>query len=191
MTVEIWIQIWIFDRWKFFNFIFQNAWPAANFDAHSSTTASFTVNLHAHMFRLLTKLSLSWCYFKSFVSFVCCMLRILLQIHLIHTLTCISPKSGSRAPKIAFTTVKTVLTATLYPRNTLFRVCVQMFDKNLMLNLHPILLHNHLININTWKTAKSGGQTAESSPTMTTLTTVQNAMHFGQIVKRCFCQNYS
>ena len=24
LTVEIWIQIWIFDRWKFFKFYFQN-----------------------------------------------------------------------------------------------------------------------------------------------------------------------
>ena len=119
------------------------------------------------------------------------MYQILLQIHSIHTLTCISPKSGSRAPKIAFTTVKTVLAATLHPRNAFFRVCVQMFGKNLMLNLHVILLHNHLINVNTWKTAKSGVQTAELAPTMSTLTTVQNAMHFGQIAKRCFCQNYS
>ena len=132
--------------------------PDANFDAHSSTTTSFTVNLYVRMFWLLTKLSLSWCYFKSFASFVYCMFQILLQIHLIHTLTCISPKSGSRAPKIAFTTVKTVLTSTLHPRNALFRVCVQMFGKNLMLKLHAMLLHNHLMYAHAWKTAKSDMQ---------------------------------
>ena len=111
------------------------------------------------------------------------MCKILLHIHLTHTLTCVSPKSGRHSANIDATTVKTVLAANLRHRNTLFRVCVQMCGKNSLLKLDVILLHNHLTCINAWKAAMSDVQTTEFAFTMSTLTTVQNAMDFGQISK--------
>ena len=40
------------------------------------------------------------------------------------------------------------------PKNTIFRVCVQMFGKNAMLKLHTMLLRNHSINVHTCMTSK-------------------------------------
>ena len=66
------------------------------------------------------------------------------------------------------------------PKMAKFHVCVHMFGKNVMLQLHPILLYNHLGAAYTCTAAKFGAQTAGSARAMSTHPMLPKRIRAGQ-----------
>ena len=71
-----------------------------------------------------------------------------------------------------FTAAKTAFATNLRPKTAIFYACVQMFGKNLMLQVHAILLRNQLLTVHTCNVAQSGVQAAELTCAVSMLPTL-------------------
>ena len=76
-----------------------------------------------------------------------------------------------------------------------FCVCVEMFSRNAMLELHPILLWNLLHIVYTWTNAKFGEHTPGLARAMCTCQTLPKRIRAGQSETQTFpgfkTKNYS
>ena len=90
------------------------------------------------------------------------------------------PKFGMQTAKIALTTAQTVFCAKFDQQNSLFRVCVRMLGKNLMLQLHTIFLYNHAVTVYTCMASKCRKSTPKFACTMCMRTEFPKRMRAGQ-----------
>ena len=181
-------------RWFFFLFVFKqmllhhsiiyiHTYTAANFGVHAPTNTSLPTNLYVRMFSFCLKLISFRRNFKSLEN---------MQYFNHPKFDCAYgckwvipawPRNLKRKHyKLLSQQSKQFWVSNSVGKSTIFRVCVQLFGKNSMVQEHVILLYIHSTTVRTWMSAKSGAQTTEFSMRYAQLSNVAKMhYHSGQI----------
>ena len=124
-----------------------HTYPGAKFDAQTPNNASLAAKLHLCMFRFSVKIRLFRHYLQTFdrVQYLSCTKCFCINI-------CewgipVRPQNfESKLQKLSENHPKQFFASNSVPKSAIFCACVQKFDANEILKLHPMALRNHCRN---------------------------------------------